>query len=130
MEHASSPLRGEPLPGARRRQVCASAPVAPEATIHACAAVHQSPLKGRDWSAALRMAEKCNSCASLRQLGFLNCRTPTDGIFESCGRRSRNQILPFFSAAVFALFNPEIAVTDPIAGNPIQSSTVGGFEAV
>lgn len=39
-----------------------------------------TPPKGGDWSAALWRVEKCDSRASLRQLGFINCRTPNDGL--------------------------------------------------
>lgn len=45
-----------------RRLVCGSASVPPIETTRACA--------------ALRTEEKCDSCASLRQLGFFNCRAP------------------------------------------------------
>ena len=128
--HASSPLRGEPLPGVRRRQVCASAPVAPKATDHACAAAPQSPLKGRDWSAAPRTAEKCDGCASVRQLGFFNCRTPTDGLFKRYGCPYRDEVIAFFAAVIFPLLDRKVTQPDPLAGDAVKSCAVDGVVTV
>lgn len=72
------------------RAVCGCASVAPRLTKRACVAAHQSPLKGGDWSAAPRTAEKCGGCDGLRQLRILNCRTPTDGFFHRYGNRPGN----------------------------------------
>ena len=84
--HGRTACAGKPslLSAPLRLLGCASAPGAPEETNPACAAAHQSPLKGVDWSAAPRTPQKCDSCARLRQLRGFNCRTPTDGIFDGC----------------------------------------------